>query len=105
MMSSELFMMVSQRFLAGENEDTLHSLPVVVLVGSAHAVDLPLPPDGVAVLLARHAQEGIGADVFEAHRLVPLPDGVVTLHPPHVQVIPLAILTERTHLLKVDGQH
>lgn len=97
MMMSEFI--VAQRFLAGLDEDALHSTPPVVLIGRAHAVHLPLSTYGVAILFARHTQEDVGAHVFEAHSLVALPVNAFTLNRPHVQVVTLAILSESTHLL------
>lgn len=97
MMMSEFI--VAQRFLAGLDEDTLHSTPPVVLIGGAHAVHLPLSTYGVAILFARHTQEDVCAQVFEAHSLVALPVNAFTLNRPHVQVVTLAILSESTHLL------
>lgn len=97
MMMSEFI--VAQWFLAGLDEDALHSTPPVVLIGGAHAVHLPLSTYGVAVLLACHAQEDVGAYVFEAHSLVALPVNAFALNRPHVQVVTLAVLSESTHLL------
>lgn len=99
MMMSEFI--VAQRFLAGLDEDALHSTPPVVLIGGAHAVHLPLSTYGVAVLLACHAQENVGAYVFEAHSLVALPVNAFALNRPHVQVVTLAVLSESTHLLVI----
>lgn len=85
---------------AGHDEDALHGAPPVVLVGSGHAVHLALAADGVAELLARHAQEDARAHVLEAHHLVALPVDTVALHRPHVQVVALAVLPEGAHLLR-----
>lgn len=94
-------LVVAQRHLAGHEEHALHGAPPVVLVGSAHAVHLALPADRVAVLLAGHAQEDVGAHVLEAHRLVALPMVAVALHRPRVQGVALAILPEGADLLVV----
>lgn len=92
---------MTQRLLAGLDVHTLHGAPPVVLVGSSHAVHLMLAPDGMAVLLARHAQKDIGAHMFETHRLVTLPMVAVTLHGPHVQVVAFAVLSESADLLQM----
>ena len=70
-----------------------------MLVGGAHAMHLPLTADGMAVLLACHAQEDIGAHVFEAHRLVTLPVDGIALHCPQIQVVTFAVLSKGTDLL------
>lgn len=62
---------------------------------------LTLAADGVAVLLARHAQEDIGTHVFEAHGFIALPVDAVTLHHPRIQVVALAVLSEGADLLQV----
>lgn len=92
-------LIVAQRLQAGLDEDPLHRAPKVVLVGGVHAVHLPLTADGVSVLLAGDAQEDVGAHVFEAHHLVPLPVVAIALNRPHVQVVPLAVLSKRTNFL------
>lgn len=94
-------LIVAQQLLAGLDEDPLHGAPPVVLVGSAHAVHLALAADGVAVLLARHAQKDVRAHVLEAHCLVALPVVAVALHRPQVQVVALAVLSESADLLQL----
>lgn len=91
---------MAQRLLAGLDVDTLHGAPPVVLVGRSHAVHLALASDGVAVLLARHAQKDVGAHVFETHSLVALPVVTITLHGPHVQVVTFAVLSKSADLLQ-----
>ena len=93
-------LIVAQWLLAGLDEYTLHGAPPVVLVGRAHAVHLALAADGVAVLLPRYTQEDVSAHVFKAHGLVALPLDAVTLYRPHIQVVALAMLSERTDLLQ-----
>lgn len=103
-MCVSLELVVSEWVVAGLDEDSLHDLPVVVVVGRVHAVHLTLPADGVAVLLARHAQEGVGAHVLEAHGLLAVPVAAAALHRPHVQVVALAVLAERAHFLSQKKQ-
>lgn len=91
---------MAQRLLAGLDEHALHGAPPVVLVGRAHAVDLPLTLDGVAVLFPRHAQVHAGARVLEADSFIALPVDAVTLHRPDVQIVALTVLPERTDLLQ-----
>lgn len=93
-------LVVAQRLLTGLDEDALHGTPPVVLVGRAHAVHLALAADGVAVLLPCHTQEDVGANVFKAHGLVTLPVDAFALHRPHIQVVALAMLSERADLLQ-----
>lgn len=93
-------LIVVERLLAGLDEDALHGAPPVVLVGSAHAMHLALAADGVAVLLACHAQKDVGAHVFEAHGLIALPVNAIALHRPHIQIVTLAVLSEGTDLLQ-----
>lgn len=95
---------MAKRLLAGLDEHALHGAPPVVLVGGSHAVDLPLAPDGVSVLLARHAQVDISAHVLEAHGLLALPVVAVTLNGPHVQVVAFAVLPKGADLLWVAGR-
>lgn len=92
-------LVVAKRVQAGLDEHALHGAPPVVLVGGPHAVDLPLAPDGVAVLLARHTQVHVRAHVLEAHGLVTLPVVAVALDAPHVQVVAFAVLPKRADLL------
>lgn len=87
--------------LAGLDEHALHRLPPVVLVGRPHAVNLSLASNGVAILLARHAQIDISAHVFKAHGFVTLPEVAVTLNGPDVEVIAFAVLSESADLLWV----
>ena len=101
MMSSQLI--VASGLLAGLDKHALHDTPVVVLVGRCHGVHLPLPADGVSVLLPCDAQVHAGARVLEAHSVVTLPHLPAALDRPHVQVIPLAVLPERTHLLETGA--
>lgn len=92
---------MTQQLLAGLDEDTLHGAPPVVLVGGAHAVHLTLAADGVAVLLACHAQEDVGAHMSEAYSLITLPVDAITLHHPQVQIVTLAVLSKGADLLKM----
>lgn len=92
-------LIVAKRLQAGLDEDPLHRAPKVVLVGGVHAVHLPLTADGVSVLLTGDAQEDVGAHVFETHHVVPLPVLAIALNRPHVQIVSLAILPERTDFL------
>lgn len=101
LLRSEL--VVANRLLAGLDEHALHGTPPVVLIGRPHAVNLSLAPNGVAVLLARHAQIDVGAHVLEAHGLVALPVVAVALNGPHVQVVAFAVLSKRADLLWVGG--
>lgn len=96
-------LVVAHWVLAGLDKHPLHGAPPVVLVGRPHAVDLSLAPDGVAVLLARHAQVDVGAHVFEAHGLLALPVVAVTLDGPHVQVVALAVLSKSADFLWMTG--
>lgn len=86
--------------LAGLHEDALHHLPVVILAGGSHAVHLLLPMDGPPVLLPGHREEDVGGGVLEAHLVIPNPVSPAAHHRPVVQVIALASLPERTHLLE-----
>lgn len=97
--------MVLLRFedLAGLHEDALHHLPVVVLAGGGHAVHLFLPVDGPPILLARHREEDLGGGVLEAHLAVPRPVRPAANHCPVVQVVALAGLPKRAHLLRVKN--
>lgn len=90
---------MAQWLLARHDEHALHGAPPVVLVGGSHGVHFTLTPDGVSILLPCHAQVNAGAHVFETHVLVSLPVLAVTLHRPHVQVVPLAVVSKRTDLL------
>lgn len=92
-------LVVAQRLLAGLDEDAFHDAPPVVLVGRGHAVHLTLAADWVAVLLPRYTEEDVGAHVFKANGVVALPMVAVALHHPHIQVIALAVLSERADLL------
>lgn len=85
--------------VAGLHEHSLHGLPQTVLAGAAHGVHLPLALDGSAVLLPGDGQQGVGGPVPEPDRLLALPDAAAALHRPLVQVVALALLAERAHLL------
>lgn len=87
------------RVQTGFDEDSLHGFPVVVVVGSRHAMNLPLAPDGVPVLLPRDGQEHLGAHVLEAHGILPLPVRTTALHNPEIQVIAFAIIPKGTYFL------
>lgn len=87
------------RVQAGFDEDSLHGLPIVVVVGSSHAMDLSLASNGVAVLLPRDGQEHLGPHVLEAHGILPLPESPTALHNPEIQVISFAIIPKGTYFL------
>lgn len=93
-------LVVADRTGAGLDEHALHRPPPVVLVGRSHAVNLSLAADGVAVLLARHAQVHVSAHVLEAHGLLALPVVAVTLDGPHVQVVSFSVLSKGADLLR-----
>lgn len=93
---------MTPRLLAGLDEHALHGCPPAVLAGGAHAVNLPLAADRVAVLFARHAEKRLGPEVFKAHGLVAAPEHGVALHRPHIQVIALAVLSEGADLLQTE---
>lgn len=96
-------LVVANWILAGLDKHTLHRPPPVVQVGRPHAVNLSLASDGVAVLLACHAQIHVSAHVFKAHGLIALPVVAVTLNGPYVQVVTLAILSKSADLLWMGG--
>lgn len=85
--------------VAGLHEHALHGLPQAVLAGAAHGVHFPLSLDGPAVLLPGDGQQGVCGPVPEPNRLLALPHTAAALHRPLVQVVPLALFAERTHLL------
>lgn len=98
--NSELIMFC--RVQTGFDEDSLHGFPIVVVVGSRHAMDLPLASDGVAVLLPRDGQEHVGPHVLEAHGILPLPVSPTALHNPEIQVISFTIIPKGTYFLLRD---
>lgn len=62
-----------------------------------------LPVDGPPILLARHREEDLGGGVLEAHLAVPRPVRPAANHCPVVQVVALAGLPKRAHLLRVKN--
>lgn len=88
-----------RRAVAGLHEHALHGLPQTVLAGAVHGVHLPLSLDGPPVLLPGDGQQRVCGPVPESNRLLSLPHAAATLHRPLVQVVPLALFAECTHLL------
>lgn len=88
-----------RRTVAGLHEHALHGLPQTVLAGAAHGVHLPLSLDGPAVLLPGDRQQGVCGPVPKPNRLLAPPHAAAALHRPLVQVVPLTLFAERTHLL------
>lgn len=87
------------RAVAGLHEHALHGLPQAVLAGAAHGVHFPLSLDGPAVLLPGDGQQCVCGPVPEPNGLLTLPHAATALHRPLVQVVALAFLAKRTHLL------
>lgn len=90
-----------ERLLTGLNKHAFHGAPQAVLAGGAHAVHLALATDRVAVLFACNAKEDICAHVFESYRLLTVPVDSITLDSPHIQIIPLSVLSKGTHFLVI----
>lgn len=90
-----MFCRVQTRF----DEGSFHGFPIVVVVGSRHAMNFPLTSNGVAVLLPRDGQEHLGPHVLEAHGILPLPVSPTALHNPDIQVISFAIIPKGTYFL------
>lgn len=84
---------------AGLNEDTLHCLPVIVLIWRMHAMDFPLASDWVTILLACYWKECICSYVLETHCIIPAPVTSTALHCPHIQVISFTIITKGAYFL------